>query len=65
MNCHLGPIHNPPPVSANGMRVMWSTCVYFRETSEGAQSCAAPGQSFLFPATACVHCKQFARRDPR
>jgi len=54
----------PPPIAANGMRVMWSTCVHFRNTSDGTQYCAAPGQSFLFPATACVHCKQFARQEP-
>jgi hypothetical protein len=42
---------------------MWTTCVHFCETSDGTQSCTAPGQSFLFPPIACGHCKQFVRRD--
>lgn len=64
MNPIPGPINIPPPISANGERAFWSSCVHYNKSNEGSPSCLAPGQSFLFPAKSCAKCKQFARREP-
>jgi hypothetical protein len=54
----------PPPCSYGIGRVLWTTCAHFRQDRDGNQSCNAPGQAFLFPATSCAKCKRFSRREP-